>query len=220
MYGSHNLPLCVIDYCVLLSIALKMPFKRRRHNGRKSKFVTKRGLPFQLMKYADTKYNDEAGTDISVLSIPVLGPQLESLVNIGGGTSVNNRTGNAIQVSGFYGRLIYEATLTGSAQWIRVVVYQARHPASAVSPITDMVSPIDPEQFIIWYDRTLLCPQNAGNGHGVVTFKKKFKPYMKVLFDTSSGVSVQNNNLSFALASKTNMGALASWHIRTYFKDL
>ena len=34
-----------------------MPYKSRR-NRRKSKYVTKRGLPFQLMKYAETKYND------------------------------------------------------------------------------------------------------------------------------------------------------------------
>ena len=165
------MPFVTIDYYVVISIELIeiMPFKSRRMR-RKSKFVTKRGLPFQLMKYADIKYNDELGDDV-VLSNVASGAQITSLVDIGGGTSVNTRTGNTLQVSGFYARMIYEAASSSRAQFIRVMVYMPRFPNNATPPIDNVVNPPDHEEFIIWYDKTLLCPQNPGGGPGVLIFK-------------------------------------------------
>ncbi len=198
-----------------------MPFKRRR-NGRKSKskYVTKRGLPFQLMKYAETKYNDNNTFNQTLLSDPTSSVQLTSMVGIGGGTSVNSRVGNSIQVSGFYGRVIYDAAITTETQYMRLCVVSPRVTNNATAPIGNMIGPIDPDDWIIWYDKTVPCPGTAGSGHGVLTFKKKFKPYMKTLYDTSSSASVTSGNLTFCIIPKTDLGVNASWAIRVYFKDI
>ncbi len=193
---------------------------RRRRNGRRSKFVTKRGLPFQLMKYAETKYNDHTIFDQNLLTAVVGTNQLQSLVTIGGGTSVNSRIGHQIQVSGFYGRLIIDAALTGASQFVRVCVCSPRVTDNATAPIGNMVGPIDPDDWIIWYDKTHMCPFTPGGGKGVITFKKKFKPYMKTLYDTSFSTTVTQGNLVFCILPKTDMGVNASWSIRTYFKDV
>jgi len=198
---------------------LKMPARRRR-NGRKSKFVTKRGLPFQLMKYAETKYNDEGVLDRLLTNPATLGVQFESIVSIGTGNTVNTRVGNIIQVSGFYGRCIYESTLTGQMQYIRICIVTPRDVNNANVPIVDMVTPIDPELHKIWYDKTVPCPFVPGGGHGVLTFRKKFKPYMKTIFDSSVAASVQQGALNFCILTKNDGGATASWCVRTYFKDL
>ncbi len=96
-----------------------MPFKRRRR-GRKSKFVTKRGLPFQLMKFAETKYFTDS---IFGLSLPTPADsssnRLINLIRIG--TFENERIGQKIQVSGYYIRMTFEAVNTNSMRFMRVV---------------------------------------------------------------------------------------------------
>ncbi len=196
-----------------------MPFKRRR-NGRKSKYVTKRGLPFQLMKYAETKYNDEVTFNLVLSDTAGPGPQLESIVNIDQNTGKTGRIGEIIQVSGFYGRMVFESNFTAAAQYIRVCVVSPRTPTQVAAPITNMVEPIDPEIWKVWVDKTVLATFAPGGGQGVLTFKKKFKPYLKTVYSTNVGISLQQGQLTFCCLSKNLNGIAASWNIRTYFKDL
>ncbi len=200
-----------------------MPFKRNRNGSKKTKYVTKRGLPFQLMKYAETKYSTATsgapGVDL-LLPSPATITNLITLTDIRQGDNFNERDGMMIQITGVYIRIIYEAALTGAAQYLRAILYSPRISSSFLAPASDMVNIIDPEQFIVWSDKTVLCPQNPGNGHGVLTIRKKFKPYMKALYDTDIGGSQTKGTLRLLLLGKINNGTSVQFNARVYFKDL
>jgi len=87
-----------------------MPHRRRRR-GRKSKFVTKRGLPFQLMKYAETKFNDLGVVDVAVPSTAVIGGLFQSLTLTETGVGQKQRIGNMIQVTGISGLELHSLVL-------------------------------------------------------------------------------------------------------------
>jgi len=196
-----------------------MPFKRNRNGGRKSKYVTKRGLPFQMMKYAETKYHTLDQGPLT-LPVPPSGTNVIRLDDIRRGAAENERVGNEVQVTGVYIRLIYEAALTGTSQYMRAILYSPRL-ISAVNPPALTVTEIpDPDNVVIWFDKTVLCTFTPGGGSGVMTIRKKFKPYMKSIWDTDLGGSIQKGPLILCLLGHIASGTSVSFSSRVYFKDL
>ncbi len=193
--------------------------RRRRRSGRKSKFVTKRGLPFQLMKYQETKFESFFETAIT-LQTAIPATQVIDMSSIFQNVQANGRVGNQINVSGFYCTVIHEAALTGQMQWIRVVVVTPRITTFLGKPIVDMIAPIDPREWKVWYDRVHRSagPSSGGNAQ-VFHIRKKFKPFMKVTYDNVSDLSVTENKLMFFITTQNNLGTIASYHCRLYFKD-
>ena len=88
----------VASYSHVNYLNLKMPHNRRR-KGRKTKFVTKRGFPFQLMKYAEQKFSTIAVFN-AVLTRPSDSTNRKHLTNIRQGTNQGERVGNMIQTTG------------------------------------------------------------------------------------------------------------------------
>ncbi len=203
------------------SVSFKMPAKRRRNGGRKSKFVTKRGLPFQLMKYAETKYHTIGSSNIT-LTVPPSGDSVNPLYVIRRGSAEIERTGNEISISGVYIRIIAESALVGSAQYLRAVLYTPRTPQSMLPVVPDsgMTTFIDPDLFVVWFDKTMLVTFTPGGGAGVMVIRKKFKPYMKAIYDQDLGTLIQRGPLLLGLFGKNNLGTNVTFTGRLYFKDL
>lgn len=194
-----------------------MPKRRRR--ARKSKYVTKRGLPFQLMKYNETKYKDIGGSNIVLNTIaPII--QHNELTLLTQGNSIDQRIGNVAQASGVYTRIVFEAQLTGQMQFVRCVLSTPRITSETGLPISDMVTPIDPDIWKVWYDKTLPCPFVPGGGGGVLTIRKKFKPYMKLIWDSVLGSDITQGKIFFTILPKNALGVQATWNTRLYFKDM
>ncbi len=190
--------------------------------GRKSKFVSKRGFPFQLMKFAEAKQADIQQTIIlgSVGAITRLNP-----FAIGRGTGATSRIGNIIQVSGYYSRWTYQSDTVALVQFWRVTVYQNKKEAQGTDvPATDMVNVPDPRKFIIWDDRTLMVP-NAVNGNGkngVMIMKKRFKPYLKVEYDSATNTDISRGNIWVQMLSNDPGADHVTLNVdwRTYFRDV
>ncbi len=196
-----------------------MPHKRRRR-GRKSKFVTKRGLPFQLMKYAETKFTDVGALDITLTNPAVIGPQFLAINALLQGVQQGQRIGNMVQITGVYIRFIFETILTGENQWVRIMLSTPRDPTSTAFPFTGMVSLADPDTDTVWYDRVHNCAFQPGGGNGVVVLRKKWKPYMKTIYNDSVPTSIEKNNLQLSILPQNNVGVIMTYTARVYFKDL
>lgn len=199
-----------------------MPFKRRMR--RKSKFVTKRSLPFQLMKFAETKIDSFTNTNkILVANPPTFVDNVELMYSIARGTGADDRIGNIVQASGYYIRCTFAANGTGNQnvmQYFRIIVYQHKIPASTDIPAVGMTDTPDPRRFIIWHDKTMPCSFVPGGGNGVVTLKKKFKPYLKMEWDSSVLTDITKGDLSVMFLAKNDAAVTVDYTVRLYFKDV
>ncbi len=198
-----------------------MPRRNRRRNGRKSKFVTKRGFPFQLMKYAEGKRNTVGFDKFAIPDPAVFATNVVSLVDdIATGPDNGDRVGNVIQVSGVYVSYVLEAILTGTAQFCRVIMWTPRIADSTELPAPNMVNIPDPDRFIIWHDKVHFAPFTPGGGIGIGKIRKKFSPFMKVMYNNAFIDSVTKNNLHILVLSKIDLGVEISMSARLYYKDV
>jgi len=198
-----------------------MPFKRSRGRGRKSKFVTKRGLPFQMMKYVETK-----NTVIELLNSladnpPVLGVNNVSLVNIREGAGQFERIGSMIQVTGIHVKIIFEGVNSNALRFLRVGLWSPRDAQTTIGPWDNMVDQADTDVHIMWFDKVAIAPlAEASTPGGVITIKKKFKPYLKTIYSTNLGDSVTKGMLRLILLPKADLSCTFSYSAKTYYKDL
>ncbi len=197
-----------------------MPHRRRRR-GRKTKFVTKRGLPFQMMKYVETNFRT-FGTSVEfpVKSSGNPGEFFIDITNIPLGTDRFERIGNMVQARGFFMRIIFEAALAGTAQYIRISFTTPRLIGDTLPPITDMVTQINPETHKVWYDKTHYAAFQSGTSRGVVEVKKRFRPYMKLLYEGPAGDDITKGQIDLTIISKVNDGVNATLSGRLYYKDM
>lgn len=196
-----------------------MPFKRHRKGGRKSKFVTKRGLPFQLMKYAETKFVDQA-VNLNILNPPTFAANVLELTDILQGDGQGQRIANHINISGLYGRYRINTNDAASPQFCRIVVYTPRVIGSEDLPSQSVVGLIDPERFKVWYDKTSVPSFQQGSGTGVLHIRKKWKPYMKGLYDVDGAGTITQGQILILFLSTNSSGVTLSSNLRLYFKDL
>lgn len=192
-----------------------MPRKRRRS----SKFVTKRSLPFQLMKFAETKRSTDQVTTLSLVQPATFANSTLILHDITQGIDQSKRIGEEVQASGYYCRF-YFASVSQTIQWCRVVVYSPRLVDTTEIPLTDINDMADPSKFIIWSDKSVAPAGQIGGGSGIVTLRKKFKPYMKLRWESASGTDITKGSLFVLFLCNVNDGATVHGISRLYFKDV
>jgi len=195
-----------------------MPFRRRRMKRKTGKFVTKRGLPFQLMKYADTKRKDFTGAKTLPL-IPTLAANAQSIHELVAGTNFNERIGTTIQVSGFV--LSYDMQALGVANNRgRIIIYTPRDDSNLVLPVTSITEFPNPDNYIIWMDRKVYPGGQEGNGTGLGMMKFKWKPYRKFIYEGSGSLSIQTGSTYILFLTAVDEGILVNYDVRLWFKDL
>jgi len=173
------------------------------------------------MKFAETKQADTFLADEVLGSIGAL-TRLNPFA-ISRGTGATSRIGNIIQVSGYYSRWTYVSNTVSDTVFWRVIVYQNKKDTQSTdSPLTDMVNVPDPRKFIIWDDRTMMVP-NAVNGNGkngIMVLKKRFKPYLKVEYDSATNTDITRGGVFVEfLASQPDIVTVNA-DFRTYFRDV
>ncbi len=205
-----------------LLIQLKMPKRFRRK--RKSKFVTRRALPFLLMKQAEAKFVN-VNPSIIPLDVDSSSTVTLDMTAISEGNARNNRIGQAIQTTGVFFKCTFGLGLVSQvtdARYARVVLYSTREANSAPDlNVAPMEFP-DFDKYIIWSDKTVPVPWTNNLSNSMVTIRKKFRPYMKTLYDASGSGSVEKNNLRIMISTDADPGNVISvrWHSRLYFRDL
>jgi len=195
-----------------------MPSRHRRR-GRKTKFVTKRGLPFQLMKYAEAKFKDQA-INVNILAPAIFSTNVVTISDVAQGNEQNARDGDHINISGVYARYRINTNDAASPQFVRIVMYTPRVVDTEDLPTTNVVGLIDPAKFKVWYDKTSVPSFQQGSGVGILHIRKKWKPYMKAIYTTSAGDSITQGRLLVLFLSTNSSGVTLSADIRMYFKDL
>jgi len=198
-----------------------MPSRRSRKHGRKTKFVTKRGLPFQLMKFAESKFHDKTATNFLLLSPADYINNVFVATDISRGTGSTSRVGNIVQVSGYYMRMTYESVQQVQAEYMRLIIYTPKQDMlSSELPANDMVSAVDPRRFIIWHDKTVLCANAPGGSKGVMVIKKRFKPYLKLEWDSSNELDVTKGQLLVLALGRTNEAVRINFDFRLHYRDV
>lgn len=200
-----------------------MPRFRKK---RKSKFVTRRALPFLLAKNAEAKYIDsaEGGTDILLTDNA---PHDDQMTLIQSGSRVDRRAGNEIQVTGFYmtftcsPHILGVPEATSKVRYIRIVLYTKRsvaEPDLEVGP----VDIIEKEPYIVWIDKMVQVPFNSSASKGHVVLRKKWKPYMKATYTDTSIGDIAHNGVYLTISTDTPNPELVefSYNARLFFRDL
>lgn len=192
-----------------------MPNRRRRM--KKSKFVTKRGLPFQLMKFAEAKFVLKS-LSLTMASPPTFANQTLKLTEIASGTNQAERVGNEIQLSGVF--LNYDMQSAIASARGRIILYSPRQVTSTALPATDMTTIPDTDRFIIWVDRKVYCGSQAGNGTGLGSIKFKWKPYMKLRYDGEAAGTITQGVVYCVFITAVNGGIILNTNSKTFFKDV
>ncbi len=193
----------------------------RRSRHKKSKYVTRRALPFLIQRQAEPKYNQStvAGLDFFASL-----PEENDLTSITTGTGRGDRIGNQIQVTGVYARGFFSPshggeTPTDNAYMARVILYTPREQSEVFDVLPGEL--IDKERFVIWYDRLVPIPWTNQIDGGRFTIKKSFKPYMKVVYDTSVSTSAVKNSLKILISTNSLLNLVTlDYHSTLYFRDL
>lgn len=193
---------------------------RRRRKSRRTKFVTKRALPFLLSRNAEAKRFTLGLTDhVLTLSTPLT----QDYTAIPQGTEVSERIGVNIKVSGW----VLKATLSidpftslTRPSFTRFILWMPRGDISVSPPDVNPTEFPDPEKYIIWLDRTVPNPWTNSLSGSMITMRKRFKPYMNVVFDASGTFSVEKNRLQLLIVTDdTTGGLLLTVDSRVYFRD-
>ncbi len=189
--------------------------------NKRSKFVTKRGLPFLLMKTAETKHHTQVAADVSLVSsLPI---ELD-MTDVDQGDSVSQKIGQELQISSVFFKCGFSNSLddtspTNKAYYGRVILYTPRDPLDLID-----AQPFDfpdRQKFIIWADKTVPIPWVNSVSNSMVTIKKRFKPYMKAIYDSGGGTSCIKGKLLIQISTNSPTALVeCSYGGRMYFKDL
>jgi len=198
-----------------------MPHKRRHRGKRKSKFVTRRALPFLMMKQAEAKRNTLTFLD-NVLASSINIEQDFSI--IGQGTGANQRVGNEIQATGFVGNYTFSldpGIPETRPTYARILLWMPRGDSNVVSPDVTPTEFPDPDNYIIWVDRKVALPWTNSLTSSMITVKKKFKPYMLITYDGSSSTAALKGKLQIDITTDSASGSvLCSGSGRLFYRDV
>lgn len=167
------------------------------------------------MKNAEPKFNELDESEDLVAGTPI---DLD-LTFISQGDSQNERVGQSIQATGVYFRAIIGVDVaTTTATYTRYILYSKRQNATANLTVVGPSLP-DFDQYIIWSDKLVPNAWTNGISTGVTTIRKKFKPFMKVMYNGSGAGSVEKGNLHLMISvnfSEVNV----NYAVRLYYRDL
>lgn len=203
-----------------LIIQITMPNQFRRKKMGRSKFVTKRQLPFLMSKIAEPKQINNNFEDILIAKPATAATNGRSLTTIAQGDGKAEREGNLIQVTGYFCSFAVESEDTLIAQWLRIIIYTPRKVGTTLLPADDMTSQPDTDKFIIWHDKTVAPALQPGGGVGLIKLKKRWVPYMKVRYDSGADSSVQENEVIVLVLSHLNEGVKLRAQMRLFYRDM
>ncbi len=192
--------------------------RRSRRNGRKSKFVTKRSLPFQLMKYAETK---QFTTTFDPLTLTTSGTSFD-LSELEQGPSVFERIGNECQLRSVYCRFTITknaAETMSNASFARFILYTPRLANDSTVPVAKLTSLVDKDDNIVWQDKWVRVASDLNGGSGLVTIKHKWKPYMKLIWNAAGESGHRKGSLRLCIIG-SNLNCDARGFATMFFKDL
>ncbi len=187
---------------------------------KKSKFLTKRGLPFALMKFAESKRGTNNVNNLTLADPPVFSTNTFLLHDLDAGTSAGQRIGETIQQSGYYIKLFCQSIDSNVTSWVRCIVYSPRDDQDTDLPTDDLRDIPDPNRFIVWSDKSVSVAGQPGGGSGIITIKKKFKPYRLGRYSDSSGTNVTKGSLYMLLVTNNSTAVEVLGVARLYFKDV
>ncbi len=194
-----------------------MPRRRR-----KTKYVTKRALPFLLMKNAETKQRTHEDLSDPLSNILPVNLDFSTIVQ---GTGEEERIGQEIQISSIFFKCTFsnslsQTTPTDKAYYARVLLYSPRDPDESPIDIVPMQFP-DRQKYIIWADKVVPLPWVNSISNSMITIKKKFKPYMKAVYTGTGSGSCVRGKLRLLICTDADTGlAEVSYMARQYYKDL
>jgi len=167
------------------------------------------------MKNAEPKFNElDATADVDPISTVDL-----DLTFVSQGDGQNERIGQSIQATGVFFRAIVGIDIdTTTVSYTRYILYSKRQNAT---DNLDVVGPTLPDfdQYIIWADKLVPNPWTNGISTGVTTIRKKFKPFMKVMYNGSGAGSVEKGNLHLMISTNTSE-VNVNYAVRLYYRDL
>lgn len=164
----------------------------------------------------ESKHINHNGTAVNI-SNAVLNTPLCSIIQ---GNDEDDRNGNVIFVTGFFGR--YTFTYGDATNIIRVVLYIPKDKDDTLALIPHGI--IDKNQFTVLEDRTIGV-SSAGPGIKTITIKKKFnkgvKRGIKVEYDGTLGTDITSNSIKLAWVSDSAAAAhpQVTHYSTLYFKD-
>ncbi len=193
-----------------------------KRNKKMNQFVRKSEFSSMLMKQAEAKratFTESSATLTTAL------PFEEHLTDLAQGNGASTRVGHEIQVTGVYVRGFFspshdDTNPTTSAYMARVVLYTPRDLLfAAIDPLPGEI--IDKDQVIVWYDRLIAVPWTNSISSNQFTIRKKFKPYMKVMWDGSAGSTIVNNDIRLVITTNSGTDFIeTSYQASLYFRDV
>lgn len=176
-----------------------------------------------MQKQAETKHRSFTAAHEQLVATL---PEELNLTDIAEGTTVGQRVGRSIQISsvffqcGFSNSLDF-STPTDKAYYGRVILYTPRDPTNP-NPLESLPFELtDNERYIIWADKTVPIPWGNGISNSMITIKKRFKPYMKAIYDSSTSSSIEKGPLYLVITVNNTVAITeVSYACRLYYKDL
>ncbi len=174
-----------------------------------------------MMKYVETKNTRLETLNTDGTNPASLGINNVSLVSIREGTGQFERIGSMVQITGIHVKIIFNGVNNNDLRFLRVGLWSPRIADANSQPFDNMVDQADTDTHIMWFDKVAIAPlAEASTPGGVMTIKKKFKPYLKTIYQTNLGDSVTKGMLRLILLPKVTSSVTFSFSAKTYFKDL
>lgn len=144
------------------------------------------------------------------------------------GDGQNDRNGNQIKVTGFYGQWIVQQAHTPVSSpykpLVRVVMYIPKDPDDS-TPISAIGSEIDTDLYTVLHDQ-MFEVSNITHGPQKITFKKSFtrggKVGMNTQFNGAAGTTVTKNPIRLLFYSDQSLSSeypLLTGHMKCWFTD-
>ncbi len=178
-----------------------------------------------MSKMVEAKYRDDPNGDDGILLTDNI-PHNSELTTIGTGGNVNSREGNEVQVTGIYMSFTcapHNTTPdpTTNVRYIRIVLYSKR---SLSAPFLDVTPTevINKDVYVIWVDKMAQVPFNSPGVSAIMKVRKKWKPYMKAIYDGASSTAITKNAVFLHLSTDAPNPELVefSYQLRLFFRDL
>lgn len=164
-------------------------------------------------RYSYAWANSGIGTSASAI-------ENEVLSYIVAGTGANQRIGHEIRTTGFYAQFMlkYNVSATPTPQVVRALLVQAKCSDDKLSLDSCGVdSVIDPDRYVVLYDRMISLVQNGDSHFTRFTIKKKFR--RKIRYDSSTLAPVTNALQLYIVSDNNTNKPSLSGHYVIHFKE-
>lgn len=156
-------------------------------------------------------------SETPVLSSPAYSNDLN---NVPQGVDEDNRVGNRMYTTSYYGKFYCHGISSGPCN-MRIVVYTPKDPAASMSGVAYNTH-IDADAYTVWQD--IFVPfAAAGPNCKLITLKKKWRYPMKTIFEGSTATAFSAGRLKIYVVSDQSSSdpqqPTIAGHIKCFYKD-